>query len=75
MQASGGRYEELQVEETNDPRNRMEQRIAKNWKIEEGFMEIDNSKKLSRRRTRWQPPRENYIKLNFDGPMRMEGIS
>lgn len=55
------------------PPNQLEIRIAKCWSLEEGIMEIDNSNLLVRKRTQWKPPRENWVKLNFDDVARKEG--
>lgn len=55
------------------PPSMIEQRIARCRNLEEGFMEVDNSKQLARIRMRWSPPKESWVKLNFDGTARREG--
>ena len=36
-------------------------------------MEVDNLKQLARARTRWAPPKDSWVKLNFDGATRRDG--
>ncbi len=49
--------------------------MAKSLNMVEGIMEIDNSNLLARKRTRWEPLPTNWVKLNFNGVVRMEGSS
>lgn len=57
------------------PPTMTKQRISRYWNLDEGFMEVGNSKQLARIRTRWSPPKESWVKLNFDGAVRREGLT
>ena len=41
------------------PPNMTKKRISGNWNLEEGFMEVENSKQLVPKRMRWRPSKED----------------